>query len=172
MPDLVRVTSAAHSFRSFSAEYVSQLSLFHSQWALDDSQVCSQPLKSFPMTFVIRTATLSSVSRVTYDSHVSFRVLPLSELPFQHHCLRARHVAVPTSMSRCDVSISSVHRTCESHTLKFPFTSSSGALSLSFPTVSVVPTTFYSRLLSLARLHTDTGPFLLFALAGKTPHLS
>ena len=142
------------------------------QWALGDSMVCSQPLKSFPTVLTVRTASL----KIRIPSYLRFsrlfRVLPLSELPFLHHCLRARHVAAPTSMSRCDVSISSFHRTCESHTLRLPFTSSSGALPLSFPTASVVPTTFYRCLLSLARLLTDTGPFLLFALAGKTPHLS
>ena len=48
---------------------------------------------------------------------------------------------------------------------------SAGAHPLSFPTASVVPLVFYFQLLSLARLQQATGPFLLFALAGKTPHL-
>jgi hypothetical protein len=93
------------------------------QWALGDSLVCSQPLKSFSMIFIIRTASL----KIRIPSYLRlsrlFRVLPLSELPFLHHCFRARRVAAPKSTSRCDVSISSVHRPRESHTLKLPFTS-------------------------------------------------
>ena len=50
---------------------------------------------------------------------------------------------------------------CESHTLGTSRSLSFGALSLSFPTVSVVPPVNYYRLLSLTRLPKASGPFSL-----------
>jgi hypothetical protein len=124
------------------------------------------------MTFVIRTAILSSVSRVTYDSRVSFEcchslscpsnitAFGPSTSPYLHRCLGVMfpsHLSIervnPTlSSSRSLPPLERIH--C--HFLQLP----------SYRQPFTVA--FYLSRDSLR----DTGPFLLFASAGKTPHLS
>jgi len=152
------LASWTHYFHDFSAECVAQLSLFHSQWALDDSQVCSQPLNSFPTVLTVRTAPLSSASQATCNSHVSFKcchspscssgvaAFEPSTFPHSYRCLgemSPSHLSIDRGIPQSQA----------------PIHFSAGALSLSFPTASVVPMVFSSHLLSLARLRQALGPF-------------
>ena len=101
-----------------------------------------------------------------------FRVLPL----LVSHASSIATVAPNTSLCslRCLGEMFPSHLSIERGIPlpQVPVHVSRGALPLSFPTASIVPLAFYFQLLSLARLQQATGPFLLFALAGKTPHLA
>jgi len=80
MPDSVRVTSADSQLLQLLKWLCSTSPFLDFQWALDDSQVWSQPLKSFPLAFAIRTATLSSVSQVANPE------FPFSTYQERFHC--------------------------------------------------------------------------------------
>lgn len=57
MPHPVRVTSANSQLSRFLEPAYHRSSLFGFQWALGDSEVCSQPLKFFPKALATRAAS-------------------------------------------------------------------------------------------------------------------
>jgi hypothetical protein len=99
--------------------------------------------------------------------YVSLECCHSLELPFGRHRF---------GQTRCriyiEVSVRCLHLIFPSNVgiphSQVPVLIPSGARSLSFPTASVVPTTFYRGLLSLARLHTLSGNAFAFRLRARS----
>jgi len=102
MPRSVRVTVCRLTVSAVSQfEYVLStvpFSFSSGLWAILRS--VRNPLSLSTLTLVIRTATLRSVSRATYDPHVLSECCHSSKLLFSRYRLRAEYVAALTSMSR------------------------------------------------------------------------
>jgi len=109
---------------------------------------------------------LSSVSRATYNSHVSHKCCHSSELLFERCRFRAKCVAALTSMSRWDVAISSVHRPWNS-------TISGSRSRLCWSASTVISYSFRrtDNLLPLSSISCETppghGPVLTFHVGGQ-----